>query len=39
MRRLGFAVEMRGDLTRAIDLNGSLDAARAGMADAGAVLL
>ncbi len=37
--RLGFKVEVRGDLTRAIDLNGSLDAAKAGMADAGAVLL
>jgi nicotinamidase/pyrazinamidase len=37
--RLGFAVEVRGDLTRAIDLNGSLDAAKAGMADAGATLV
>jgi len=37
--RLGFAVEVRGDLCRAIDLNGSLDAAKAGMADAGAILV
>jgi len=33
--RLGFAVEVRTDLCRAIDLNGSAAAARAAMADAG----
>ena len=33
--RLGFAVEVREDLSRAIDLNGSLKAARNGMAEAG----
>ena len=33
--RLGFAVEVRQDLCRAIDLNGSADAARAAMAGAG----
>ncbi|AHM03652.1 Nicotinamidase [Roseibacterium elongatum DSM 19469] len=33
--KLGFAVEVRGDLCRAIDLNGSLAAARDGMAAAG----
>ena len=37
--RLGFTVEVRGDLSRAIDLNGSLDAAKAGMAEAGATLI
>ena len=37
--KLGFEVEMRGDLTRAIDLDGSLAAARQGMADAGVTLI
>jgi len=37
--RLGFTVEVRGDLSRAIDLNGSLDAAKAGMTEAGATLI
>ena len=36
--KLGFAVEVRGDLSRAIDLNGSLDAARSGMREAGVIL-
>ncbi len=36
--RLGFAVEVRLDLCRAIDFDGSLDAARDGMAEAGASL-
>jgi nicotinamidase/pyrazinamidase len=36
--RLGFEVEVRGDLCRAIDLNGSLAAARDGMTEAGVVL-
>lgn len=36
--KLGFAVEVRQDLTRAIDLNGSRDAALAGMRDAGVIL-
>lgn len=35
---LGFAVEVREGLTRAIDLEGSLVAARQGMLDAGVVL-
>lgn len=33
--KLGFATTVRQDLTRAIDLDGSLAAAKAGMADAG----
>ncbi|MEL6914450.1 MAG: bifunctional nicotinamidase/pyrazinamidase [Pseudomonadota bacterium] len=33
--KAGFEVTLREDLTRAIDLDGSLDAARAGMAEAG----
>ncbi|MBF9031202.1 bifunctional nicotinamidase/pyrazinamidase [Rhodobacterales bacterium HKCCE3408] len=33
--KLGFEVEVRGDLCRAIDLDGSLAAARDGMKDAG----
>ncbi|PWJ22399.1 bifunctional nicotinamidase/pyrazinamidase [Jannaschia seohaensis] len=33
--RLGFSVTLREDLTRAIDLNGSLDAARTEMREAG----
>ncbi len=37
--RLGFEVEMRGDLARAIDLDGSLDAALTGMAEAGVTML
>ena len=36
--RLGFAVTVRRDLCRAIDLNGSLDQAMAAMADAGVIL-
>jgi nicotinamidase/pyrazinamidase len=36
--RLGFAVTVRQDLCRAIDLNGSLAAAQAGMSGAGVVL-
>ncbi|MDA0961516.1 MAG: bifunctional nicotinamidase/pyrazinamidase [Proteobacteria bacterium] len=36
--RLGFAVTIREDLCRAIDLNGSLSAARAAMRDAGVSL-
>ena len=36
--RLGFAVTVRRDLCRAIDLNGSLDQALAAMADAGVIL-
>lgn len=36
--RLGFAVTVREDLCRGIDLDGSLSAARAGMADAGVTL-
>ncbi len=36
--KLGFEVEVREDLTRAIDLDGSLAAARMGMAEAGAQL-
>jgi nicotinamidase/pyrazinamidase len=36
--KLGFTVEMRGDLTRAIDLNGSLAAANAGMEAVGVVV-
>jgi nicotinamidase/pyrazinamidase len=36
--RLGFAVTVREDLCRAIDLDGSLDAARAAMRDAGVTL-
>ena len=36
--KLGFEVEVRQDLCRAIDLNGSLDAAREGMAAAGVTL-
>ncbi|MEM8850800.1 MAG: bifunctional nicotinamidase/pyrazinamidase [Pseudomonadota bacterium] len=37
--RLGYAVTVREDLTRAIDLNGSLQAARDGMATAGVTLI
>lgn len=36
--RLGFAVTVRTDLCRAIDLGGSLDQALSGMADAGVVV-
>ena len=36
--RIGFAVELVEDLCRAIDLDGSLDAARAGMAALGVTL-
>lgn len=36
--KLGFGVEVREDLCRAIDLDGSLNAARAGMQAAGVVL-
>ena len=36
--KLGFTVTVRQDLTRAIDLNGSLAAAQSGMADAGVTL-
>ena len=36
--RLGYAVTVREDLTRAIDLDGSRDAARSGMAEAGVTL-
>ncbi len=36
--RLGFAVTVRRDLCRAIDLNGSLEQALAAMADAGVML-
>lgn len=36
--RLGFAVEVRTDLARAIDFDGSLDAAREGMQAAGVTL-
>lgn len=36
--RLGYAVTVREDLTRAIDLDGSLAAARDGMRDAGVIL-
>ncbi|SEW41057.1 nicotinamidase/pyrazinamidase [Cognatiyoonia koreensis] len=36
--KLGFNVTVRQDLCRAIDFDGSLDAARAGMADAGVTL-
>lgn len=36
--KLGFKVRVREDLCRAIDLNGSLDAARTGMQDAGVTL-
>lgn len=36
--RLGFGVTVRSDLCRAIDLDGSLDAARAGMREAGVIL-
>ena len=36
--KLGFAVEVRENLTRAIDLDGSLSAAKQGMQDAGVVL-
>lgn len=37
--RLGFRVELREDLSRAIDLDGSLEEARAQMADAGVVMV
>ncbi|MCA8883957.1 MAG: bifunctional nicotinamidase/pyrazinamidase [Rhodobacteraceae bacterium] len=37
--RLGFAVEVRTDLTRAIDLDGSLEQAMDGMGDAGVRLV
>jgi nicotinamidase/pyrazinamidase len=37
--RLGFETEVRGDLCRAIDIGGSLDAARTGMAEAGVALV
>ena len=37
--KIGFAVELRGDLARAIDLNGSLAAAESGMREAGVTLL
>ncbi|NPD14523.1 bifunctional nicotinamidase/pyrazinamidase [Xinfangfangia sp. D13-10-4-6] len=37
--RLGFRVELREDLCRAIDLNGSLEEARAQMVDAGVVMV
>lgn len=37
--KLGFTVTVRMDLCRAIDFDGSLDAARAGMAAAGVALL
>ena len=37
--RLGFAVTVRLDLCRAIDADGSLDTALAGMRDAGATLI
>ena len=36
--KLGFEVTVRDDLCRAIDMNGSADAARAAMRDAGVVL-
>lgn len=36
--RLGYAVTVREDLTRAIDMGGSLDAARKGMREAGVTL-
>lgn len=36
--KLGFAVTLRTDLCRAIDMDGSLDAAMAGMAKAGVVI-
>ncbi|WP_299735695.1 bifunctional nicotinamidase/pyrazinamidase [uncultured Roseobacter sp.] len=36
--KLGFKVRVREDLCRAIDLNGSLEAARTGMQDAGVTL-
>ena len=36
--KLGFGVTVRDDLCRAIDMNGSADAARAAMRDAGVVL-
>jgi nicotinamidase/pyrazinamidase len=36
--RLGFRVSVREDLCRAIDLDGSLAAARKGMQEAGVVL-
>lgn len=36
--RLGYAVTVRQDLTRAIDMGGSLDAARKGMREAGVTL-
>ncbi|MEX3017486.1 bifunctional nicotinamidase/pyrazinamidase [Gymnodinialimonas hymeniacidonis] len=36
--KLGFTVTVRTDLCRAIDFNGSLEAAHAGMADAGVTL-
>ena len=37
--RLGFRVELREDLSRAINLDGSLEEARAQMADAGVVMV
>ena len=37
--RLGYAVTVREDLCRAIDLNGSLEAARAAMREAGVALV
>ncbi len=37
--RLGFRVELREDLCRAIDLDGSLEEARSQMADAGVVMV
>jgi nicotinamidase/pyrazinamidase len=37
--KLGYAVTVRQDLCRAIDLNGSLDAARDGMMAAGVTLV
>lgn len=37
--KLGFAVTVKLDLCRAIDFDGSLDAAKQGMADAGVVLV
>lgn len=37
--KLGFTVTVRSDLCRAIDMDGSLDAALAGMAEAGVTIL
>ena len=37
--KLGFNVTVRSDLCRAIDMDGSLDAALAGMAEAGVIIL